>query len=158
MNFDLTESQRLIREMARDFVEREVKPRAAEIDRSDEWPWDLYKRMADLGILGMTFPEVYGGSAADTVSWCIAQEELARGSAAVADAQLICKLMGDMILSNGSEEQRRKFVPAMARGEKICAIGVRLLRARVTFAAYPCTCSRLSCHASGSASTSSTCM
>ncbi len=122
MNFDLTESQRLIREMVRELVGREVKPHAAEIDRSDEWPWDLYKRMADLGILGMTFPEEYGGSTADTVSWCIAQEELARGSAAVADAQLICKLMGDMILNNGMEEQRRRYLPAMARGEKICVI------------------------------------
>lgn len=112
----------MIREMVRDFAEREVKSRAAETDRTDEWPSDLYKRMAELGILGMTFPEEYGGSGADTVSWCIAQEELARGSAAVADAQLICKLMGDMILINGTEAQRRRHLPAMARGEKTCVI------------------------------------
>jgi alkylation response protein AidB-like acyl-CoA dehydrogenase len=122
MNFDLTDSQRLVRDLARDFAEREVRPRAAEIDRVDEFPWDLYKRMAELEILGMTYPPEYGGSGADTVSWSIAQEELARGSAAVADAQLLCKLMGDMILRNGSEEQRRRYLPAMARGEKICAI------------------------------------
>lgn len=122
MNFDLTESQRLIREMVREFAEREVRPRAAEIDRTDEFPWDLYKRMAELGILGMTLPPEYGGAGADTVSWAIAQEELARASAAVADAQLLCKLMSDMILRNGSEEQRQRYLPAMARGEKICAI------------------------------------
>ncbi|HEV8673003.1 MAG TPA: acyl-CoA dehydrogenase family protein [Methylomirabilota bacterium] len=122
MHFDLTEPQRLIRDLAREFAEAEVRPRAAEIDRSDEFPWDLYKRMAELEILGMTVPPEYGGSGADTVSWCVVQEELARASAVVADAQLLCKLMSDMILRNGSEEQRRCHLPAMVRGEKICAI------------------------------------
>ncbi|MBI4010763.1 MAG: acyl-CoA dehydrogenase family protein [Candidatus Rokubacteria bacterium] len=122
MNFELTESQRLVRDLCREFAEREVRPRAAEVDRLDEFPWDLYKRMAELEILGMTLSPEYGGSGADTVSWSIVQEELARGSAAVADAQLICKLMGDVILNNGSEEQRHRYLPAMARGEKICAI------------------------------------
>jgi alkylation response protein AidB-like acyl-CoA dehydrogenase len=78
--------------------------------------------MAELEILGMTLPPEYGGAGADTVSWSIVQEELARGSAAVADAQLLCKLMGDMILRNASDEQRRRHLPAMARGETICAI------------------------------------
>ncbi len=122
MNFDLTEPQRLIRDLARDFAEREVKPRAAEIDRTDEFPWDLYKRMAALEILGMTVPAEYGGSGADTVSWYVVQEEVARASAVVADAQLLCKLMSDMILKNGTEEQRRRYLPAMVRGETICAI------------------------------------
>jgi len=122
MNFDLTEPQRLVREMVREFAEREVRPRAAEIDRTDEFPRDLYRRMAELEILGMTLPAEYGGAGADTVSWCVAQEELARASATVADSQLLCKLMSDMILRNGTEEQRRRFLPAMARGDKICAI------------------------------------
>jgi alkylation response protein AidB-like acyl-CoA dehydrogenase len=122
MNFDLTDAQRQIRDLCRDFAEREIRPRAAEIDRTDEFPWDLYKRMAELDILGMTVPPEYGGSGADTVSWCIAQEELARGAAAVADSQLLCKLMCDMLLNNGTEEQRRRWVPAMVRGEKICCI------------------------------------
>src|SRR3989304_5972148 len=122
MHFDLTEPQRLVRDLCRDFAEREVHPRAAEIDRTDEFPRDLYRRMAELEILGMTVPHDYGGPGADTMSWCIAQEELARGSAAVADIQLLCKLMTDMILQNGSEEQRRRYLPPMVRGEKICAI------------------------------------
>ena len=122
MNFDLTEPQRLIRDLAREFAEREVRPRAAEIDRTDEFPWDLYKRMAELEILGMTLPSEYGGSGADTVSWSLVQEQLARASAVVANSQLLCKLMSDMILQNGTEEQRRRYLPAMARGEKICAI------------------------------------
>lgn len=122
MNFDLTESQRQIREMVREFAEREVAPRAAEIDRTDEFPRDLYTRMAELDILGMTVPPEYGGSGIDTVSWCVTQEELARASAAVADSQLLCKLMCDMILANGSQAQKQTYLPAMARGEKICAI------------------------------------
>jgi alkylation response protein AidB-like acyl-CoA dehydrogenase len=122
MHFELTESQRLIRDLARDFAEREIRPRAAEIDKTDEFPWDLYKRMAELDLLGMTVPAEYGGAGADTLSWCVAQEELARGSAAVADTQLLCKLMSDMILLNGTEAQRRRYLPAMVRGERICAI------------------------------------
>jgi alkylation response protein AidB-like acyl-CoA dehydrogenase len=122
MHFDLTEAQRLVRDMVRDFAEREVQPRAADIDRTDEFPWDLYKRMAELEILGMTVPPEYGGSGADTMSWCVAQEELARASAVVADAQLLCKLMCDMILNNGTDAQKRRHLPAMARGDTICAI------------------------------------
>ena len=60
MNFELTESQRLVRDLCREFAEREVRPRAAEIDRLDEFPWDLYKGMAELEILGMTLPAEYG--------------------------------------------------------------------------------------------------
>jgi alkylation response protein AidB-like acyl-CoA dehydrogenase len=122
MHFDLTDSQRMIRDLAREFAEREVRPRAAEIDRTDEFPWDLYKRMAELELLGMTVPSEYGGSGVDTLSWCVAQEELARGSAAVADAQLLCKLMCDMLLAHGSDEQRQRCLPAMVRGERVCAI------------------------------------
>lgn len=122
MDFELTEAQRLIRDMVRDFAENEIKPRAAEIDRTDEFPWDLWKRMAELGILAMTLPPEYGGSGADTVSWAIAQEEMARASVVVADIQLLSKLMQDVILRNGTTAQKDKYLPAMGRGEKICVI------------------------------------
>jgi alkylation response protein AidB-like acyl-CoA dehydrogenase len=56
MDFELNDAQRMLRDMVRDFAEKEIKPRAAEIDRTDEFPWDLWKRMAELGILGMTLP------------------------------------------------------------------------------------------------------
>jgi len=122
MNLDLTDAQRLAQEMFRAFAEKEVRPRAAEIDRTDEFPRDLYRRMADLGMLGMTLPPEYGGAGADTVTWALAQEEVSRASAAVIDGQLLAKLMGDVILEHGSEEQRRTYLPALARGEKICVI------------------------------------
>jgi alkylation response protein AidB-like acyl-CoA dehydrogenase len=123
MNFDLTDEQRMLREMVREFSEKEIKPRAAEIDRTDEFPWDLWKRMAELGILGMTLPPEYGGSGMDTVAWAIAQEEMARASAVVADLQLASKLMQDMILRNGSEAQKVEHLPALGRGEKLSVIG-----------------------------------
>ena len=122
MNLDLTPAQRAIQDLVRRFAEREVAPRAAEIDRTDEFPRYLYQRMAALDMLGMTVPPVYGGIGADTVSWCVAQEELARASAAVADAQLLCKLMADVILANGTAEQKARHLPGMVRGETICAI------------------------------------
>ena len=118
----MTDAQRMIRDMAREFAENEVRPLAPEIDRTDEFPWKLFNRMGELGLLGMTLPEEYGGSGADTVSWSLVEEELARASAAVADAQLLSKLMADMILRHGTEAQRRKYLPLLARGEKICAI------------------------------------
>ncbi|MBI1726546.1 MAG: acyl-CoA dehydrogenase family protein [Candidatus Rokubacteria bacterium] len=122
MNFEPTETQQLVREMVRTFADKEIKPRAAAIDREDAFPRDLYRRMADLGLLGMTLPAEYGGSGADTVSWAIAEEELARANASLADAQLVAKLMSDVILINGNDEQRARYLPAIARGEKICVI------------------------------------
>jgi len=123
MNFDLSEEQRMMRDTIRDFAEKEIKPRAAEIDRTDEFPWDLWKRMADLGLLGMTLPPEYGGTGMDTVAWAIAQEELARASVVVADLQLLSKLMQDVLLRNGSESQKGKYLAAMGRGEEICVFG-----------------------------------
>lgn len=122
MNFELSDAQRMMKEMVRDFAEKEIKPRAAEIDKTDEFPRDLWRRMADLGILGMTLPPEHGGSGMDIVSWAIAQEEMARASVVVADIQLLSTLMQNMILRNGTDAQKQKYLPALASGEKICVI------------------------------------
>jgi alkylation response protein AidB-like acyl-CoA dehydrogenase len=122
MNFELNDEQRMLRDMVRDFAEKEIRPRAAEIDRTDEFPWDLWKRMAELGILGMTLPPEYGGAGMSIVCWAIAQEEMARASVVVADIQLLGTLMQQMILRNGSEAQKAKYLPRLARGETICII------------------------------------
>jgi alkylation response protein AidB-like acyl-CoA dehydrogenase len=113
----------MLRDMVREFAEREIRPRAAEIDRTDEFPWDLWRRMADLELLAMTLPPEYGGSGMDTVSWALAQEEMARASVVVADIQLANKLMQDVILRNGSQAQKQKNLAALGRGEKLCVIG-----------------------------------
>jgi alkylation response protein AidB-like acyl-CoA dehydrogenase len=122
MNFELTDAQRMLQEMVREFSEKEIKPRAAEIDRTDEFPWDLWKRMAELGLLSMTLPPEYGGSGMDIVSWAIAQEEMARAAVVVADIQLLGTLMQNMILKNGTEAQKQKYLPALASGETIAII------------------------------------
>jgi len=122
MDFELTDVQQRMVEMVRAFAGKEVAPQAGEIDRRDEWPRDLYRRMAELGLLGMMLPVVYGGSGADTVTWVLCQEELARASAAVAHTQLLCTLMGQLLVEHGSEAQRQRWLPAMARGESICVI------------------------------------
>jgi alkylation response protein AidB-like acyl-CoA dehydrogenase len=122
MDLELSDAQRLAVETFRAFAVKEVEPRAAEIDRTDEFPRDLYRRMAEVGLLGMTLPGEYGGAGADTLTWTLGQEELARGSAAVAHAQLLCTILSELLLEHGDEPQRRRWLPAMARGEAICAI------------------------------------
>jgi alkylation response protein AidB-like acyl-CoA dehydrogenase len=122
MNFDLTETQTMIRDTARSFADAEVGPRASEIDETDEFPRDLYLRMGELGLLGMTVPADLGGAGADTVSWAIALEELSRRSAAVADMQGLCKLMCDVIIQNARPELQSKYLPPLMSGQKICAI------------------------------------
>jgi alkylation response protein AidB-like acyl-CoA dehydrogenase len=122
MDLELTEAQRLVADTVRAFARKEVAPRAADIDRTDEFPRDLYRRLADLGLLGLTLPAEYGGAAADTLTWTLCQEELARASAAVAHAQLLAVILGELIREQGSEAQRRRWLPAMARGEAICVI------------------------------------
>jgi len=122
MDLDLTDAQRLAAETFRAFASKEVAARAAEIDRTDEFPRDLYQRMADLGLLGMTLPAEYGGAGADTLTWTLCQEELARVSASVAHGQLLCTILSELLVAHGSEAQRRRWLPAMVRGEAICAI------------------------------------
>jgi alkylation response protein AidB-like acyl-CoA dehydrogenase len=122
MILDVTEEQSLIQSMARTFAQQVVAPEAAAIDEADLFPTRIYREMGELGLLGMTLPAEYGGSEADTLSWTLVQEELAKASAAVADAHMVCKLMCDVLLTNGSDQVRRAFLPRMARGEIICAI------------------------------------
>jgi len=78
MNLDLTDEQRMIRDVARDFAEREVRPIAAEIDRDARFPHETIKRMGELGLMGILIPEKWGGVGGDAVSYAIAMEEIAR--------------------------------------------------------------------------------
>ncbi|MBN1954011.1 MAG: acyl-CoA dehydrogenase [Anaerolineae bacterium] len=125
MNFELAEEYQMVRRMVRDFAEKEVAPRAEEIDATDTFPVDLLRRMGELGIIGLPFPEEYGGSGMDYMSLVIALEEIARVSgtmAIVLDAQT--SLCGEPIYLYGTEEQKRKYLAPVARGEKIGAFGL----------------------------------
>jgi len=125
MDFELTEEHRMIARMVREFAEKEIAPRAEEIDATDQFPDDLFRRMGKLGILGIPFPEEYGGSGGDYTSMVLALEEVARvsGSMAItldAHTSLCC----EPIYLFGSEEQKLKYLVPAARGEKIGAFGL----------------------------------
>ena len=125
MDFEPTEEHRMIRRMVRDFAEKEIAPRAIEMDETDEFPDDLFRRMAELGIFGLPFPEKYGGSESGYTSLVIALEEIARVSGSMAitlDAQT--SLYCEPVYLFGTEEQKRKYLTPAVRGEKIGCFGL----------------------------------
>jgi len=120
MNFELESNQKLIQEMVRDFAQKELVEKAAEIDMSCEFPKDSIKKMAPLGILGMVLPEQYGGGGMDFVSLAIAIEEISRVCASTGVIVAVTQtLTAYPILTFGSEEQKKKFIPALCAGEKL---------------------------------------
>ena len=125
MVFDLTEEQRMIQEMARGFAQKEVLPKAAELDESGRYPADLVRQMAELGLLGVAVPEEYGGAGMDTISYVIAMEEIARACASTAvimsvNNSLVC----DPLLKFGAEEQKKKYLVPLASGRKLGCFGL----------------------------------
>ena len=85
MDLELTEEQKIIQQTMRDFAQNELAPVADELDQAEEFPWKNFKRMAELGLLGMILPAEYGGSGSDELSLAIAIEEIARACASTAD-------------------------------------------------------------------------
>ena len=122
MDFTLTHEQDMLRETVRAFADEVLKPRAAELDRSREFPLDNYRRCAELGLCGMMVPEVYGGAGFDGVSYVIGIEEVSR---ACASTGVILSVNNSLfcapILRHGSEAQKTKYLAPHARGEKIGA-------------------------------------
>jgi alkylation response protein AidB-like acyl-CoA dehydrogenase len=125
VDFALTGEQREIQALARDFATAEVEPHAAEWDREHRFPAELLRRLAELGLLGVCVPEAYGGAGADFVSYVLVLEELSRADAGVGVTVAVhtsaCTLP---LLEFGSEEQRARFVPPLARGESIGAFAL----------------------------------
>ncbi|MGB9723332.1 MAG: acyl-CoA dehydrogenase family protein [Chloroflexia bacterium] len=118
MDLTLTEEQRMIRDMARDFAEKELLPRAAERDEKEEFPSEALRKMGELGLLGLMVPEEYGGSFVDTVSYCLALEEIARGCAATSLIMAVhCTTGCYPLVRFGTEEQKRRYLPKLASGE-----------------------------------------
>lgn len=117
MSFSLTEEQELFRKTVREFVEQKVAPRAAEIDETDEYPWDLHQAFVDQGFMGIGYPEQHGGAGGGPLDFCILVEEIARVSAGVSLIPLVNRLGALPILIDGSEEQRADAVKGISSGE-----------------------------------------
>lgn len=119
MGFQLTEEQKLMQQMVRNFAEEVIKKRAAEIDETDEFPMDIYKQAAELGLLAVNMPEEFGGSGMDSMSAVLASIEVARASASVANIFSSTRHHLFCLYNYGTEEQKRKYIPALAKAELI---------------------------------------
>lgn len=125
MDFHLTEEQESFRRVVADFVNNEVIPVAAELDEREEFPWEIFRKIARQGWLGLRYPENYGGGEADNLTFNLMCEELARGSLAVAATVAMQALMGtDFIYRFGAEAQKQSWLVPALRGEKIGVIAM----------------------------------
>jgi butyryl-CoA dehydrogenase len=125
LDFNLTEQQKLFQKVIREFCEKELKPIASKIDQDEYFPFDLYKKMGKMGLMGMTVPQKYGGAGIDKVSYMIALEEISRycgstGLTVEAHNTLGC----GYIYEHGSEDQREKYLPKNMTGEGFVALAI----------------------------------
>ncbi len=124
MILELNEQQRMVRNMVREFAEKEVRPKAAELDEKEEYPTESLKKMADLGILGTIIPQEYGGAGLDNVTYATVIEEISRACASTGVVTSVHNsLTAWPIIYYGTEEQKKKYLPILARGEKMGAFG-----------------------------------
>ena len=125
MNFDLTEEQIMIRNMVREFAEDVVKPKAIEIDVEARFPVETFEQMGELGLLGIPFPEKYGGSGGDTISYALAVEEIGKvcGSTGLSYAAAV-SLGATPIYLFGTEKQKETFLQPLASGKSLGAFGL----------------------------------
>ncbi|MBN2430039.1 MAG: acyl-CoA dehydrogenase family protein [Acidobacteria bacterium] len=123
-DFFFTEEQREIRDLARKIAAEVIMPVRAELDEKEEFPWDIMKVLAEAGLFGIYIPEEYGGYGGGIMDLCIVTEELSRVCGGVAVSYAACGLGAYPILLMGSEEQKKKYLPAIASGETLAAFCV----------------------------------
>lgn len=120
MDFDLTEEQRLVQKNVHQFMVKEIEPLAEQIDREDKFPPGIWNKMGELGILGVTVSEEYGGSGFDLLSAVLVIEQIARTSPALAVSYgAHANLCTDSLYRNGTEEQKRKYLPGLCSGDLV---------------------------------------
>ena len=125
MDFELTDEQRLLRDTVRDFARHEVAPVAEELDRTKSFPYELVAKMGELGLMGIPFPEEYGGGGADTLTYALAVEELTRIDSSVAITMAAHTSLGTMPIHLwGSDEQKADWMPQLCSGQKLAAFGL----------------------------------
>ena len=125
LNFQLGEDIDALRDTVRDFAASEIAPRAAEIDKSDQFPTDLWRKMGQLGVLGITVPEAYGGADMGYLAHMVAMEEISRASASVGLSYgAHSNLCVNQLKRNGSEAQKAKYLPRLISGEHVGALAM----------------------------------
>jgi len=125
MHFDLTEEQQQIRRLVRDFADAEVRPVAEELDREKRFPYEIVGKLGELGLMGIPYPEEYGGGGADTLSYAIAIEELARVDSSVAITVAAHTSLGTWpVYAFGSGDQKAEWMPRLCSGERLGAFGL----------------------------------
>ena len=125
MEFSLSKEQTMIQEMVSDFAQKEIHPMAIELDRKAEFPIELFKKMGEIGLLGIPFPDKYGGSGGDTISYAIAVEEIGKvcGGTGLSYAAAV-SLGAGPIYYFGTEEQKQKYLVPLASGKAIASFGL----------------------------------
>src|SRR5947208_4593201 len=125
MDFDLSQEQKLIQQTVRDFARAEIAPVAEELDRTKSFPYEIVAKLGELGLMGIPFPQEYGGGGADTLAYAVAIEELARVDASVCITVAAHTSLGTMpIYLWGTEEQKRDWLPELCAGRKLAAFGL----------------------------------
>src|SRR3954469_17685827 len=125
MQFDLTEEQQQIRRLVRDFADGEVRPVAEELDREKRFPYEIVAKLGELGLMGIPYPEEYGGGGADNLSYAIAIEELARADSSVAITMAAHTSLGTWPLyAFGTDEQKEHYLPDLCAGKKLWSFGL----------------------------------
>jgi alkylation response protein AidB-like acyl-CoA dehydrogenase len=120
--FTLSEDNQMVLDMVRKLASEEIAPRAAEYDRTREFPWDNIRKMAELGLMGVTVPETYGGAGMDTMAYVLVIEEISKACASTGVITAVQNSLGCYpILAFGTEEQKQKYLPLIASGQKIAA-------------------------------------
>jgi len=125
MDFELNEEQKMLKSMIRDFATKEIEPSAAQIDEDASFPAENVRKMAELGLMGIPFPEEYGGSGGGPLEFVLVTEELSRICASTGTIYFVTAgLAGKPLYWAGNEEQRQRFVTPVAKGEKISCFGL----------------------------------
>ncbi|MDV7085795.1 acyl-CoA dehydrogenase family protein [Rhodococcus opacus] len=125
MDLTLTEEQKEFRQLARDFLNKEVVPHRAAWDRAESVDIAIVEKLADIGFFGMTIPEEYGGLGGDYITYCLGMEELGRADSAVRGIVSVSMgLVGKVILSHGTEDQKHEWLPRIASGEALACFGL----------------------------------
>ncbi|MCE1191240.1 MAG: isovaleryl-CoA dehydrogenase [Acidovorax sp.] len=125
LNFQLGDDIDALRDAVRDFAQAEIAPRAGEIDRTDQFPMDVWRKMGDLGVLGITVPEQYGGANMGYLAHMVAMEEISRASASVGLSYgAHSNLCVNQINRNGSDAQKQKYLPKLISGEHVGALAM----------------------------------